>query len=303
DPATLATPATASPSDVIMSIHPSPAAVHTTGLTPAELHAITRGAAQAARDGASAWVYAARRAAQPVLDYLYLGPASAVKDTAWLAREGITMVLCARDARFAAGGGAAAAGMLVAGVRRAVQGMAVEVQVVDVADGRELVAAFSRVVALVNEHVLRVARAAGAREEEEGDDGRKAPARGKVLVVCETGNGRSAAMVAAYLMAMFGLDTVQAVQFLQLQRFCVALGDELKFVLQAYGDILRARGDVMGGYQQADQQEGIGRLAAQSKRRLEHASGNAGELGADDMVVDEMDEERYANRTFAPFVE
>jgi hypothetical protein len=122
--------------------------------------------------------------------------------------------------------------------------------------------------------------------------------------VCETGNDRSAAVVAAYLMAMYGLDTVQAVQFMQLQRFCVALGDDFKFQLQTYGDILRARGDVgvMGQQRQGQESAGGMVLGTNVKRRIEQTMGEAEEGGQEEMVV-EMDDERYAGRNFAPFVE
>ncbi|KAK3294069.1 protein-tyrosine phosphatase-like protein [Chaetomium fimeti] len=269
--------------DILMTIHPTPTAVHTTGLSPADLAAVTGGGApQTAR--ASVWVYEARRAAQPVLAFLYLGPASAAKDRAFLAREGITMVLCARDARFAGGA------MLVGGARRAVEGMGIVVEGIDIADGRELVGVFSVAARMVNEHVLGLAR-----------QGRK----GKVLVVCETGNGRSAAVVAAYLMTMYGLGIVQAVQFMQLQRFCVALGDDFKFQLATYEDILRAKGDVgVMSYQQPQAQQqsgGMGHAGGNVKRRIEQTEEAEGE-GSDNMVL-EMDNERYASRNFAPFVD
>jgi hypothetical protein len=105
-------------------------------------------------------------------------------------------------------------------------------------------------------------------------------------------------------MAMYGLDTVQAVQFMQLQRFCVALGDEFKFQLQTYGDILRARGDVGVMGQQWQGQEIAGGVMAglNVKRRIEQTMGEAEEGGQEEMVV-EMDDERYAGRNFAPFVE
>ncbi|KAL2165079.1 hypothetical protein VTH06DRAFT_375 [Thermothelomyces fergusii] len=254
--------------DVLMTIHPSPSA--------------------AARDGSSDWVYESRRQAQQVLSFLYLGPASAVKDRAFLQREGITMVLCARDARFAARDGE---GMLVGGARRAVEGLGVEVEGIDVADGRALVGAFPVAAARVNRHLLA-----------------RAPA-GRVLVVCETGNDRSAAVVAAYLMAMYGLDTVQAAQFLQLRRFCVALGDDLRFPLQTYADILRARGD-QGGQQEEQQQHGLGQPGeagtrppgTAAKRRIEQAMGDADDGGEAGMSM-EMDGERYEGRSFAPFVD
>ncbi|AEO60694.1 hypothetical protein MYCTH_2310200 [Thermothelomyces thermophilus ATCC 42464] len=299
-------------SDVLMTIRPSPSAVHTAGLTQQELYTVTQGLLpQSARDGSSTWVYESRRQAQQVLSYLYLGPASAVKDRAFLEREGITMVLCARDARFATGTGGE--GMLVSGVRRAVEGMGVEVEGIDVADGRELVGAFPVAAAKVNQHLLAVA---AAREGVGAGAGAGAERPGRVLVVCETGNDRSAAVVAAYLMAMYGLDTVQAVQFMQLKRFCVALGDDFRFQLQTYGDILRARGDVgaTGGqhhhHQQQQQQQGpaqpgeAGNRApgTAAKRRIEQTMGETDEGGEGDMSM-EIDDERYEGRSFAPFVD
>jgi hypothetical protein len=285
-----------------MTIHPSPAAIHHTRtpslnhLTPADLAAITHDyAPQTARDPTNTWKYESRRQAQAVLEYLYLGPASVARDRGFVVGQGISMVLVARDARFAA-----LAGGIVNGLRRAVEGTGCVVEAVDVADGRELVGVFSTAAAMVNAHLLARAGA------------------GKVLVCCETGNDRSAAIVAAYLMAMFGLDTVQAVQFMLLQRFCVTMGDDTKFALQAYGDILRARGDVgvmaaaaaagNQGLQGAGAGGGngtgvIGLRPKQSKRRIEETSG--GEAGEDepDTMMGAMDEDRYVGRSFAPFIE
>ncbi|KXX74542.1 Serine/threonine/tyrosine-interacting protein [Madurella mycetomatis] len=277
-------------SNVLMCITPSPAAIFAlpspADLTPADLAVITSdGRAQAALDpAANAWVYESRRRAQPVLDYLFLGPASAAKDGEFLGREAISMVLAARDARFAVPTGSVGAARA-----RELAAAGVAVESVDVggpAGGRSL----------------------AERGEEEG----------RVLVCCETGNDRSAAIVAAYLMAIYGLDTVQAVQFVQLQRFCVALGDDVKFLLQAYGDILKARTDVArmaeGGASQTEMEVQMQRAGAemtaaaaaaakaqpQFKRRIEEMRMEDGE---GDEVMSEMDDERYSSRNFAPFVE
>ncbi|KAK4143328.1 protein-tyrosine phosphatase-like protein [Dichotomopilus funicola] len=309
----------------LMTIHPSPFAPHITGLSPADVLAITDdGAPQSARDTSSQWVYEGRRRAQSVLSYLYLGPSSAVRDREFLVREGITMVLCARDARFAAAAAAAAhGGMLVMGVTRAVEGLGIAVDGIDVADGRELVAAFAVAAGKVNAHLLAVSRARQLhQQQQQQQNGTTEPAshrRGRVLVVCETGNDRSAAVVAAYLMTMYGLDTVQAVQFMQLKRFCVALGDEFKFQLQAYGDILQAKGDVGQTHgqhpgQQAQQAQKAQQAQQQQlwqqmpqgggggKRRLEQTMDEEVDGGQNPMEV-EMDAERYAGRGFAPFVD
>ncbi|KAK3307468.1 uncharacterized protein B0T15DRAFT_530287 [Chaetomium strumarium] len=257
----------------VMTITPSPNASHVTGLTRDEVHLITAGGPVAAAGvqtargrGAYGWVYEARRRAQPVLDYLYLGPAGAAKDRAFLAREGITMVLCARDPRFG--------DLMVNGVRRAVEGLGgrggggeggdapVEVEAVDVVfDGAaRLMGAFAGALQRINAHVLAV----NSRAAAEGT-GR----RGKVLVVCETGNDWSAAAVVAYLMAMYGLDTVRAVQYVQLQRL--------------------AKGQVGAMATFSNQFGSGGGLGGNSKRRIE--------------VTRDEDGEERAGRAFAPFVE
>jgi ribosomal protein L36 len=281
-----------------MSIFPSPNASHVTGLSRDELHLITTGettttsgvladlAVQTARgDGCNEWVYEARRRAQRVLDYLYLGPAVAAKDRAFLAREGITMVLCARDPRFGE--------LTVNGVRRAVEGSpgGVEVEVVDAIfdEPTRLLGVFAAVLERINAHILAVHRKAAA-------EGKRR--RGKVLVVCETGNDLSATMVVAYVMAMYGLGMVRALQFVQMQRFCIALRDDVKYVLQTYGDILRAKGQV-GAASSPD-----GAVGGKHKRGIEMTSDeNDEEMGGMRDQVDEAKHESHAGRAFAPFVE
>ncbi|OTA30446.1 hypothetical protein BTJ68_10087 [Hortaea werneckii EXF-2000] len=68
---------------------------------------------------------------------------------------------------------------------------------------------------------------------------------GKVLVFCESGNERSAAVVAAYLMEVHAdVDFIKAMQLVQAQRFCVNFDDGIKRLLQGYWDILCARRQV-----------------------------------------------------------
>ena len=305
-------------SNILMTITPSPNAVHYSQYTPtplshADLALVTRNLApQYAKDASTNWVYESRRQAQQVLDWVYLGPASVVRDKVFMEREGITMVLAARDKRFAA--------VSLPGLKRALEGTGVEVEGVEVGDARELVRVFDVVVGIINRHMLRIER---ERVENEGQG-----KPGKVLVCCETGNDRSAAIVAAYLMAMFALDTVQAVQYMLLKRFCVTLGDETKHMLQAYGDILRARGDVgvmMSTSTTAPAMPAVTNVSAQgqqshqqplqppqqylqphpTKRRIEETRDVEMDDGIDpdDVMSDAMDEERYAGRSFAPFVE
>lgn len=126
---------------------------------------------------------------------------------------------------------------------------------------------------------------------------------GKVLVFCESGNERSAAVVAAYLMESHeDVDYIRAMQVCQSQRFCVNFDDTIKRLLQSFWDILRARRDV--GTQ-------LGRvnnfqIAAPSPLRSgKRALSRDNDDGDDDYDMDQAgdDAERFDRRSFAPFVD
>jgi len=48
----------------------------------------------------------------------------------------------------------------------------------------------------------------------------------------------------AYLMVLYGLGAVEAMQLVQSQRFCLAIEDGSKNMLQTFEDILKAKRDV-----------------------------------------------------------
>ncbi|KAG9619567.1 phosphatases II, partial [Aureobasidium melanogenum] len=111
----------------------------------------------------------------------------------------------------------------------------------------------------------------------------------KVLVFCESGNERSAAVVAAYLMEILAdVDHIKAMQIVQAQRFCVNFDDNVKRLLQGYWDILQARRTTANFS-----------TSGRPKRLLER------DMDHDGMDIDESgdDGERFQSRTFAPFVD
>ena len=176
-----------------------------------------------------------RRQAQPILPYLYLGPSAAARDIDALKREGITLLLVIRSTM-------TAAARLLSGERVASQ-LGIEATAIDVAWNPELIAAFPRITKVINDHLISVYR-------QRSTPSLSAPnispstSPGKVLVFCESGNERSATVVAAYLMAMHDLDVVGAIQFIQSQRFCVAFDDSLKNLLYSYQQLLEAQRSV-----------------------------------------------------------
>ena len=198
------------------------------------------------------WKYEQRRMAQQILPFLYLGPMAAARDKAFLQHEGITMVLVVRNTM------SAQAKLLGT---KAAQELGLETKMVDVAGNQELIAAFPKAIELINIHLstmhqVEEARAAQGLISVRGH-GHAAP--GKVLVFCETGNERSATLVTAYIMAMYSMDLVTAIQIVQAQRFAVALDDSLRNLLSTYEIMLQAKRDVVqanGGIK--DSQGGTG---------------------------------------------
>lgn len=210
------------PSSVIKpSYHPTDAR-----LSVGDIEIITGGRTQHASNVRlrDEWRYEHRHVAQKILDYLYLGPTSAVRNLAWLKEHKITMLLVARDTSMV--------GMRSARMEKAVAELGVELTYVNLAHGRELIQIFAGTVDLINQHVLRL------NTDAKLDPNTKP---GKVLVMCDTGNERSAAIVTAYIMAMFGRDMVSAIQFVSAQRFCANYDETVKWLLLAYDDILQAK--------------------------------------------------------------
>ena len=62
----------------------------------------------------------------------------------------------------------------------------------------------------------------------------------KILVTCETGNDRSAAVVAAFIMALYGETMITVLQFMSLKRFCISFSEDTKRMLLAWQDIVAA---------------------------------------------------------------
>ncbi|KAF2502796.1 phosphatases II [Lophium mytilinum] len=169
------------------------------------------------------WSYERRRQAQMVLPFIFLGPMVAAKDMAFLQKEGITMILAIRPR---------AMGMV--GAFKAAEEAGIHTATLEVPDYHTLISTFPRATRLINAHLSSTFTSDPNN-----------PRLGKVFVFCESGNEKSAAIVAAYLMEMLGnIDYIKAIQICQAQRFCVNFDDTLKNLLQSYWDILLAKRSV-----------------------------------------------------------
>ncbi|GKU02116.1 fmi2 protein [Fusarium langsethiae] len=260
-------------------------------LTLQDVMIITRNERQIATDRAVDWSYEKRREAQKLVDFLYLGPNCVAKNHDWLRREGITMILVARDSRLAS--------MKLNSVEKAAEALGITLQYVNVDGFDHLISTFSLVVSSINDHLLSIYHRQAQEITEDGSV-KIDPStftRGKVLITCESGNDRSAALAAAYIMAAFGKDMITVLQFINISRFCCAFDEDVKRKLLCWEDLLRARAQVT---RQAD----MPRNALHAKRQFDDHL-NGAESNSKGFTQDQdQDMDRFeGRRVFAPFVD
>ena len=179
------------------------------------------------------WNYEQRWAAQAILPFLYLGPTSVIRDASFLQQHGITMILRIRL-------------VLTSGSKSwdvAVANPAIEITTIDVEGMQDLIAAFPRGIEIINAHMSKLFN--NGQQPLVTSGPLTNPPYGAVLVCCETGNERSPCMIAAYLMAMYAIHFVKAIQIVQAQRFSATIDEESKNILHTYHSILEAQRNVI----------------------------------------------------------
>lgn len=164
---------------------------------------------------------------------------------------------------------------------------------IDVHGNQELIRAFPRAIDIINKHLVQTYHALKDTPRETAIPDSPS-AWGKVLVWCESGNERSATIVAAYLMAMYGLNLVSAIQYLQTQRFCVAFDDGLKNLLFSYEQLLEAQRSIP----EATVLQPSHRVSVMAKRSRDDVDEDM-DTDMDGGRADDL--ERFAGRHFTPF--
>lgn len=229
------------------------------------------------------WQYEHRRRAQPILDFLYLGPLSVARDHEWMKQEGITMIYAVREGIMV--------GRRLLSIEKTATDLGLEVAYLDMDDRQVLIRSFPAAIELINAHLVRVNSSSIA-------NGGGAGAGGKVLVVCETGNERSATLVAAYIMAMYGQQMVGAVQFVGQQRFCTNLNEVDKQLLLSYEQLLEATRMTAEARLLANATQKPGATASSKKRGIEDF------MDEDEDGDATMDGGRFSDRAaFVPYLE
>ncbi|KAG9246533.1 tyrosine protein phosphatase 4, partial [Calycina marina] len=244
------------------------------------------------------WKYHWRRSAQPILAFLYLGPAQAARDLEYLKKEGITRLLAVRDT-------ISAQHNLYHG-RVTEEQLGIKTDFVNITDNQDLIRKLPGAIEKINLHLVEEFKRQGGLRKVQGHAPGEQNTWGKVLVFCESGNERSPAVVAAYMMAIYRVDLITAVQYTQQHRFCVAFDDALKNLLQSYEDILSAQRSVHSFSTAAAKLLSPGVMGQNEPSRgiSTHSKRGREDLDDDDgMEVDSVDdEERFRGRaTFTPF--
>lgn len=176
------------------------------------------------------WKYEQRRSAQHILPFMLLGPGTAAQDVDFVQKQGITLLVAVRSA-FAA---RMHARLLDPSRFRSAVGL--QTLTLDLDSPYDMITKLPAAIKTINDHIGQSCNWTVPHNVD------YIPAR--VLVFCESGNDRSATVVTAYLMVLYGLNAVEAMQLVQSQRFCLAIEDGSKNMLQTFEDILQAKRDV-----------------------------------------------------------
>ncbi len=179
------------------------------------------------------WRYGNRREAQRVLPFLYLGPLSAAKNEKFIRETGFTFMVSVRST-------ASGPTRTMDAAKMAAQ-CGISSYNVDIDSPTDLMRKFPAAIKTINDHLEYTANGGSPSVP---DSVRPVSIQGKVLIFCETGNERSAAFVAAYLMAVFNIDVITAIQTVQSQRFSICIDDSTKNALGTFETLLRAERDV-----------------------------------------------------------
>jgi serine/threonine/tyrosine-interacting protein len=210
------------------------AASHVDGLTefgnPVFLRALVSHGAYHVKHLGLEWKYDQRRTAQKILPFLLLGPGIAAQDVDFIRTQGITMLVAVRSAS------AVRLQARLLDPSKFASSAGLQTLTLDLDSPYDMITKLPPAIQAINDHLEQ---SCNSRLPTSLDD---IPA--KVLVFCESGNDRSATVVTAYLMVLYGLGAVEAMQLVQSQRFCLAIEDGSKNMLQTFEDILKAKQDV-----------------------------------------------------------
>lgn len=179
----------------------------------------------------SDWDYNLRHNAQPILPFLFLGPAPVARDATFITSNGITMAIAVRSAQ------SAAKLPKLLNPSRFPSCADIETATFDVDTPYDVITRIKPIIKAMADHIE--ARNQGQTLSNIND------IQGRILVFCESGNDRSPVLVAGFLMIIYGLPWQQALNFIHAHRFSVCLTTGMNEMLQTLEGMLKAEFDTV----------------------------------------------------------
>ena len=234
------------------------------------------------------WSFDMRRKAQAITPFIYLGPSTSLKDTAFLDSTGITFLLAVRSGK--------AARSHPNYLNPSTSPAAIDRQTAtfDVDSSYDFIINVKSVIKSVIDHLQ-----AGTEKSFISMKSVKA----KILVCCETGNDRSAAFVAALLMVIYGCSAHEAEQVIYAQRVSVSVEEEMRRMLLTLEGILAAERQVitskLGDQEQSFSSNNAHTISSKKRGHEDYDMDDDEEMGESDKL--QMGEETRAG--IAPFAD
>lgn len=230
------------------------------------------------------WSYQSRHSAQPVLPFLYLGPASVARDGDYVTKTGITMVISVRNASSAR----TQPRWLDPSLFAACSGL--QTATFDVDNPYEFITRIRPIIKFMTDHLDAQTHGPIRGLEDVG---------GAILVICESGNERSPALVAAYLMLLYGISWHESLNLIHTHRFSVCLSSGMNDMLKTWQGILQAESDVARRIDltSGDLADGP-RYTRQSKKAMKRSIDDA--YDSEDTIIDD---EVTVRPGIAPFMD
>lgn len=224
-----------------------------------------------AKEDSREWKYERRWNAQCIMDGLYLGPTKIVRDMQFMQDTQITMVVvvCSEWVKKAR----------LNSVSVVEASLNLQVEYVALESLSQTIHDMQGVLQLLLDHRNRM---------------ESLQRKSNILITCETGNDRSAALVAAYLILLYGEPAVKVIQYISLKRFCSAFTEPTKRMLVAWQDITTAKSNVQAQLAETTTTSSEVNVTETSKKRRRD------EPYDDDM---EIDEQLSGRNGHAPFVD
>lgn len=225
------------------------------------------------------WNYTKRREAQPILPFLYLGPVSAARDLSFLRKEKITMLFAIRSR-------SSAHARILDGSKVA-DSLGIQSDYIDIGDNQELISHLPDAIRRINDHVC----CCGTHQP--GGSNNTASEK-RVLVYCETGNERSACVVAAYMMSMLDSDVISTLSNIQARRLSTNIDSPARELLLSFQTILNAQKDVTRAQRDVGAESGN----FSRKRTFGNVEDNSGNACEDGMDLDSSQDFRIPQAPF-----